>query len=83
VFVDSATGLMGILYFRGVLSVLCVLIATGSCYELLLFRDEHTNSSPGTELSDHKEKQSLGKPKFCPQTEGKRMVSLTSSHVGT
>ncbi|PNF32655.1 hypothetical protein B7P43_G15059 [Cryptotermes secundus] len=55
----------------GVLAVVCVLIATGSCYELLLSRDEHTNNqSPGTGLSDHKEKESIGKPNFCPQTEG-------------
>lgn len=80
----NATELKEILCFRGVLAVVCVLIATGSCYELLLSRDEHTNNeSPGTGLSDHKEKESIGKSTSCPQTEGKRRVSLMSSHVGT
>jgi hypothetical protein len=67
----NRTGLTEIsLYFRGVLAVVCVLIATGSCYEVLLSRGEHTNNqSPGTGLSEHKEKESLGKSNLCPQRE--------------
>jgi hypothetical protein len=42
-----------------------VLIATGSCYELVLSRDEHTNNqnsqTPGTGVPDGKEKQAVSK----------------------
>jgi hypothetical protein len=62
-FVGYATALREVsLYFSGVLAVVCVLIASGSCYELLLSRDDHTNNqSPGSGLSDNKEKGPLGK----------------------
>jgi len=54
-----------ILCLRGVLAVVCVLIATGSCYELLLSRGEPSkNQSADLVPSNQKEKTSLGKQNF-------------------
>jgi len=50
-----------LLCLRGVLAVVCVLIATGSCYELLLSRDEPTKTQSADLVpSNQKEKTSLG-----------------------
>jgi len=51
-----------LLCLRGVLAVVCVLIATGSCYELLLSRGEPSkNQSADLVSSNQKDKTSLGK----------------------
>ena len=51
-----------LLCLRGVVAVVCVLIATGSCYELLLSRGEPSkNQSADLAPSNQKEKMSLGK----------------------
>ncbi|XP_021923342.1 nose resistant to fluoxetine protein 6-like isoform X2 [Zootermopsis nevadensis] len=44
----------------GVLAVVCVLIAVGSCYELLLSRSQDNRQADGTVLPNCKEKVSLG-----------------------
>jgi len=51
-----------LLCLRGVLAVVCVLIATGSCYELLLSRGEPSkNQSADLVPTNQKEKTSVGK----------------------
>jgi hypothetical protein len=58
--------------FRGVLAVVCVLIAAGSCYELLLSRSEDNNNhTSGTVLPNHKDKMSLGKSNYSRRMKAK------------
>lgn len=54
--------------FRSVLAVVCVLIAAGSCYELLLSRGKDINNQTAdTVLPNHKQKTSLGKSNYSRQ----------------
>jgi hypothetical protein len=63
-----------------VLCVICVLIAAGSGYELLLSRGKHTNNQSGdTMLPNHKEETSLGKSKFSLQLVSyRRLISYST-----
>ena len=65
-FGSNAISLMKfVLCLRGALAVVCVLMATGSCYELLLSRGERTkNQTADLVPSNQKAVTSLGKYSF-------------------